>query len=90
MRYTAPNVRPTKELVEIIASPPTKLRFVKQLANTQKSTFTPGQHVCGLSKILRYAPRTYCAPLFFSAEAPSVFSAIFLLVGVKELPSSSG
>lgn len=57
MRYTMPNVRPTKELVRLIASTH-KLRFVIQLANTQKSTFTPEQHVYGLSKNpSRYAPR---------------------------------
>lgn len=49
MHYTMPNVRPTKELVKLIASTH-KLRFVNQLANMQKSTFTPGQYVCGLSK----------------------------------------
>lgn len=49
MHYTMPNVCPTKELVKLIASTH-KLRFVSQLANMQKSTFTPGQYVCGLSK----------------------------------------
>lgn len=44
-----PNVCPTKELVKLIAST-YKLRFVNQLANMQKSTFTLGQYVRGLSK----------------------------------------
>lgn len=60
MPNTMPNVCPTKELVKLIAST-SKLRVVNQLANMQKSTFTPGQYVCGLSKSSRYAPRTYCA-----------------------------
>lgn len=46
---TMPNVCPTKELVKLIAST-YKLRFVNQLANMQKSTFTLGQYVRGLSK----------------------------------------
>lgn len=63
MHYTMPNVCPTKELVQLIASTH-KLRFVNQLANMQKSTFTPGQYVCGLSK--SSVTHRELVPLFFS------------------------
>lgn len=62
MHYTMPNVCPTKELLKLIASTH-KLRFVNQLANMQKSTFTPGQYVCGLSKS-SVTRRELIVPLF--------------------------
>lgn len=66
MHYTMPNVCPTKELVKLIASAH-KLRFVNQLANMQKSTFTLGQYVCGLSKS-SVTHRQLIVPLFVKAS----------------------
>lgn len=56
--------------------------FVNQLAHRQKSTFTPGQYVCGLSKSSRYAPTT-CP--FFLFPPPLLFVCLLYFLPSRNL-----